>query len=407
MIERLVTMGGSRVAAAGLGFIATLMIARSLEPAAMGLWSMALALQGLALQLGEAGLRSVAIAELAREPLLARQLLRRVIGLRLLFSTGIVLAGSLAATQLGIGDPWLTCLLLTSLWPIALQLDWLPMAQGRNRLAAGLLLARPVVFVVLLLLAPWAGEPHALAGLFLAAWWLAAIASWPCLALADGRPRAKKAPPRPLSLLRLALPVACAMLASQLLIGLDILVVGARFGPADAAFYHLASAILVAGLVAANGIGQAALARMGARAATPADFRDALLADLKLVLGIAAIGAIAAIAVAPALLPLAFGPAYAPVADLLVWLLPWFVLQHATTVLQAAMTAARLGDRLLRASGWMVAALVPALALAWLIGDLRAFALARGTAELVRLVVLWRQLGPAHRPLGGARSGAA
>ena len=112
--------------------------------------------------------------------------------------------------------------------------------------------------------------------------------------------------------------------------------------------------------------------------------------------------AIVALIVAPVLLPLAFGPAYAPVVDLLVWLLPWFVLQHATTVLLAAMIAARLAEQLLRATGWMVATLLLALALAWLIGDLRAFAVARGLAELVRLAVLWQLLGRAHRPVGNA-----
>jgi O-antigen/teichoic acid export membrane protein len=120
-------------------------------------------------------------------------------------------------------------------------------------------------------------------------------------------------------------------------------------------------------------------------------------ADLRLVLGTAAIGALAILVMAPLLLPWAFGPAYAPVVGLVVWLLPWFVLQHATTVLQAALTAARRGDRLLLANGWMLAALVPGLALAWAIGDLRAFALARGLAESVRVVALLPRLGVARR----------
>ena len=178
------------------------------------------------------------------------------------------------------------------------------------------------------------------------------------------------------------------------------LVVGARFGPADAAFYHLASAVLVAGLVVANGLGQAALARMAARATLPAAFRAALMADLKLVLGVALTVAVTMLVVAPVLLPLAFGQAYAPAAALLVWLLPWFVLQHATTVLLAAMIAARQTAQLLWTTGWMVATLLPALALAWLIGDLRAFAVARGLAELVRLVVLWQLFDRSHRLVG-------
>ena len=203
--------------------------------------------------------------------------------------------------------------------------------------------------------------------------------------------------------MRLALPVAAATVASQLLIGLDILVVGIRLGPADAAFYHLASAVLVAGLVVANGLAQASLARMAARAALPAAFRAALAADLKLVLGVALTVAAAVLLVAPVLLPLAFGPAYAPAAALLIWLLPWFVLQHATTVLLAAMIAARQTAQLLWATGWMVATLLPALALAWLVGDLRAFAVARGLAELVRLAVLWQLLGTVHQPFRNVR----
>lgn len=394
-------MGGSRALVAILGFLATLLIARSLEPAAMGLWSMALALQGVSLQLGEAGLRSVAVTELAREPALARPVLRRIVGLRLVTSTSVIALGCVVVIALDIGDPWLSCLLLTSLWPIALQLDWVPLAEGRNRLAAALLLVRPVAFLGLLLLAPAAIAPANLAWFFLAAWWLAAIASWPCLVSVHRRLAIIGSPPDLRSLLRLALPVAAATLASQLLIGLDILVVGIRLGPADAAFYHLASAMLVAGLVVANGLGQAALARMAARATLPGAFRAALAADLKLVLSVAMIVAATVLLTAPVLLPLAFGPAYAPVVDLLVWLLPWFVLQHATTVLLAAMIAARLAEQLLRATGWMVATLLPALALAWLIGDLRAFAVARGLAELVRLLVLWRQLGATRRPFGG------
>jgi O-antigen/teichoic acid export membrane protein len=393
-------MGGSRALAAILGFLATLLIARSLEPAAMGLWSMALALQGLALQLGEAGLRSVAVTELAREPALAKPILRRIVCLRLLTSTSIIVLGSIVVRALGIGDPWLTCLLLTSLWPIALQLDWVPLAEGRNRLTAALLLVRPVAFLGLLLLGPVTLAPTTLAGCFLAAWWLAAIASWPCLLSVHRRLAITGTPPDLCSLLRSALPVAAATLASQLLTGLDILLVGACLGPADAAFYHLASAVLVAGLVVANGLGQAALARMAARATLPAAFREALAADLKLVLGVAGTVAATALLVAPVLLPLAFGAAYAPAVDLLVWLLPWFVLQHATTVLLAAMIAARLTAQLLWASGWMVATLLAALAVAWLVGDLRAFAVARGLAELVRLAVLWQLLGRAHQPLG-------
>jgi len=393
-------MGGSRALAACLGFFATLLIARALPPETLGLWSMAIAVQGIALHFGEAGLRTVATAETARTPRLARVYLRRTVALRLAISSAVIVLASLAAALWTAGDWRLTALLLTSLWPIALQLDWLPLALGRNRLAAGFLLVRPLAFVLLLLAAPMASEPSALARLFLAAWWIAALATWPCVGLL---PQPAGSGLGTAALLRTALPIAAGTVASQLLLGLDILLVGARFGPAEAAYYFLASAVLVAGLVAANGLGQTALARMAARAADPALFRAALAADLRLVSGVALGTALAAVGLAPWLLPLAFGPAYAPAAAVLVWLVPWFVLAQATTILQSALTAAREGDRLLAANLWMALAFAAGLAAAWQLETLWAFALARGAAELVRFVALWRLLPSAVRPFKNAR----
>ena len=406
-IERIVTMGGSRAITACLGFLATLLIARALPPATLGLWSMALACQGLALHLGEAGLRSVATAETARAPALGYLYLRRTIALRLVISTAVIALASLAAWAWsaragGAGDWRLTALLLTSLWPIALQLDWLPLALGRNRLAAALILVRPAAFVLLLAILPLENDPTRLAWLFLAAWWLAALVSWPCLCLAVRSAASGVALARR-RLLRNALPIAAGTVASQALLSLDILIVGARFGAAEAAFYFLASAVLVAGLVLANGLGQTALARMGARAEDPPAFGLALAADLRLVAGIALMTALAALGLAPILVPLAFGPAYAPTVGLLFWLLPWFVLAHGTTILQPAMTAARQGDRLLWANLWMIVVYAAGLAVAWQLQALWAFALARGLAELVRLVALWHHLPRALRPFRNAR----
>ena len=103
-IERLVTMGGSRALAAVLGFAGTILIARALEPATLGLWSMALAVQGLALHLGEAGLRSVAVAEVARAPWLASAYAKRIVALRLALSTVVIAAGSLVAWAWSLGN---------------------------------------------------------------------------------------------------------------------------------------------------------------------------------------------------------------------------------------------------------------------------------------------------------------
>jgi O-antigen/teichoic acid export membrane protein len=402
--ERLVTMGGSRALAAVLGFVATLLIARALEPAPLGLWSMALAVQGLAMHVAEAGLRSVAVTEVARQPTQAAALLRRVVRLRVLISITVIVVTSLAVRLLGLGDWWLATIVLACLLPIALQLDWLPLALGRNREAALLLLARTTAFVALLLVVPLAGDPVQLAWLLLAAWWIAAIASWPCLRLLTRVDAgATTAGLGSGGLLRQALPIAFGTLASQVLLGLDLLLVGTRLGPEAAGFYFLASTVLVAGLVLANGLGQTALARMGATAETSTAFARALRLDLGLVLGVALVAAVTVLSLAPFLLPLAFGAAYAEAARLLPWLLPWFVLTHATIVLQAAMAAGRLGDRLVLANGWMLATLLLSLALAWWLADPRAFAVARGTAELVRLVALWRLLPKPLRPFRNDR----
>jgi hypothetical protein len=55
-----------------LGLGAVLMIARSLPPSELGRWSLALAVQGYALHLGEFGLRAVVTTEAARAGGVAR-----------------------------------------------------------------------------------------------------------------------------------------------------------------------------------------------------------------------------------------------------------------------------------------------------------------------------------------------
>ena len=83
-----------------------------------------------------------------------------------------------------------------SILPIALQLDWLALVDDRYRLAAALLLARPLAFLALLALLPDGPGTPAVAGCFLAAWLLAALASWAALdrpgASAPARCRARR-----------------------------------------------------------------------------------------------------------------------------------------------------------------------------------------------------------------------
>ena len=78
-------------------------------------------------------------------------------------------------------DLLLVGLVTASILPIALQLDWLALVDDRYRLAAALLLARPLAFLALLALLPGGAGTLAVAGCFLAAWLLAALASWAAL----------------------------------------------------------------------------------------------------------------------------------------------------------------------------------------------------------------------------------
>ena len=111
-------------------------------------------------------------------------------------------------------------------------------------------------------------------------------------------------------------------------------------------------------------------------------------ADLAHLLAVAAPAALAMALLAPLLVPALFGAEHAGAALALCWLLPWFLLQHVTTLLQAALTAAGREAAVLRANAVGIAVLLPALVLAAGVSALPAFALARSAAELARLAAL-------------------
>ena len=83
---RLASLGAGRGAASALGFLSVLLLARSLPPDELGRWSLALAVQGYALHLGELGLRSVVTAEAGRTGSFFPLLLHRYLALRLTLS---------------------------------------------------------------------------------------------------------------------------------------------------------------------------------------------------------------------------------------------------------------------------------------------------------------------------------
>lgn len=390
---RLAVLGTARGTASALGLLAVLLVARALSPEQLGHWSLALAVQGYALHLGEFGLRSVATTEAARAGARLPELLARYLRLRLAMTALALALVILGCALWRSADLPLVTLVALSILPIALQLDWLALVDGRIWLASGLLLARPIAFLLLLLLWPAALDPGQVAVCFLAAWVVAAMLSWAALR--------RPAPDRPGTLptaslmIRRGACLAAVTLGNQLQLSADLLVVGWALGSAAAGDYWLAGQILVAGLLFANAAGQTALAHLPSLVHRPERFGHALAAEGRRVLVLAIIGVAVAIPAAPVLLPPLFGADHAGAVTVLLWLLPWFVLQHPTTVLQAGLTAAGREKAVLWANLLAAVALLPALAGAAAAGSLTAFALARAAAETVRLAALLLALAPA------------
>ena len=183
---------------------------------------------------------------------------------------------------------------------------------------------------------------------FLASWALAAAASW----IALRRPATNQIGSVPASslMLRRGGRLATVTVTNQLQLNADLVAVGWTVGAAGAGNYWLASQVLVAGLLFANAAGQVALARMPVLVGDRDRFGHAVEGEIARILCLAVPAAAVAALASPWLLPPLFGAEHAAAASVLLWLLPWFVLQHPTTVLQAALTAAGREACVLRAN---------------------------------------------------------
>ena len=372
-----------------------MLLARALSPEQLGHWSLALAVQGYALHLGEFGLRAVVTTEAAPAGRHLPELLARYLRLRLAL-TALALAVVLGGCALWRpNDLPLVALVTLPILPIALQLDWMALVDDRVGLAAVLLLVRPLAFVALLVL--WRGrlDLYLTGACFLASWTMAAAASWMTLR----RPATNHIGSVSASslMLRRGGRLATVTVTNQLQLNADLVAIGWTVGAAGAGNYWLASQVLVAGLLFANAAGQVALARMPVLVGDRDRFGHAVEGEMARILCLAVPAAAVAAFASPWLLPPLFGEEHAVVASVLLWLLPWFVLQHPTTVLQAALTAAGRETCVLRANLVAVTVLLPALAVAAATSSLAAFALARSFAEAARLAVLVTQFNDSPR----------
>jgi PST family polysaccharide transporter len=344
--RRLAILGGARGAASLLGLATVMVVARLLDPHELGRWSLALAVQGYALHVGEFGLRSVVTTEAARAGSSLAVLMRRYFGLRLLLSLAalgaVVLGSAVARPQ----DTLLIGLVALSILPIALQLDWLALVDDRAGLAASLLLVRPLAFLALVGL--WPGELTAvrLAACFLASWCFAAVLSW--AALRRGAPaHAGDVPPRR-SMLRRGAALATVTLTNQAQLSADLLVVGWSLGAAAAGDYYLASQIATSALLFANASGQIALARLPALAREPERLAAALRVEAHHLLSLACPTALALGLLAPSLVPAPFGAEHGGNAALILVLAPALALASTGSALEgfAAARAAAEAPRL-------------------------------------------------------------
>ncbi|GBD43041.1 hypothetical protein HRbin40_00504 [bacterium HR40] len=386
-VRDLLLLASARAVATGAGFLVALLLARALGPRDYGTWAMLVALQGQALLLADCGLRSVATADCGLDAARLRATLWRYLGLRLALAsvvTGLGLPVAWALTSATGPALWLFSCLFAS----ALFCDWIALARGRSLEAALPLALRPLSFasgLALLLLVSPALSLDAVAFCCAISWWLAALASLPAV---RHLPPPRGHPTATPSLLRRALPLGASSVLAQLLLGLDVLLLGWWLDAAQAGIYQLAAGVLTAALVFANAAGQLVLARAGRlRGESP----TALTGPTFRLFGLLATGGGLAVGIgllAPLLLPLVFGEPFAASVAVLHALLPWFVLQHAGSFLVGLASGLARERAVLAAHLWALAVFALALPVALWSGDLAWVALCRGLAELVRCLQL-------------------
>lgn len=366
-----------------LGTLAVLVLARRLGPHDLGVWAMVLAVQGYALHAGEFGLRSVATAVGATVLGGPKALIWPYLKLRLVTTTTTVAGVMLLTAALVPAQLPLVGLALLSLYLIGLQLDWVPLVEGRPYAATLPLVARPAIFTAALLSWPGSLQPVDVAAAFVIAW--AAAAAIAALALARTQPASGTAPiPAASAFLRRGRGFFAVTFINQLQLGLDTLVVGAVLGADQAGIYFLGIGVATAGLVFANAAGQLALAQ-AARADGAAILRHARQA---MIYGCILSPALAA--AGPWLLPFLFGRDFAGAGQILIALAPFLALAHGTAVLQPSLGAAGRQADVVRINLYLLPALTGGLLAAALVGEPVAFAVARSLAEAMRLALLWR-----------------
>lgn len=128
---------GSEAAAAALGFLATVHLARSLEPVAYGQLEFSLAVVAWLLVLVRGGIETIVTREAARRPRLVARLSRELVGAKL--AAALVVYGLLAAAAVAFRLPSAGALMIAALllFPAAVAVDVSARVAGRLHVVAG------------------------------------------------------------------------------------------------------------------------------------------------------------------------------------------------------------------------------------------------------------------------------
>jgi len=335
--------------------------------------------QGYAQHGAELGLRSVVTAEGGVTRGGPRALIGRYLRLRLAVTAVVWIVVTAAVALVRPEQLGLMALALASLFLIALQLDWVPLVEGRAEAAAVPLLVRPGVFLILMLLWPRPIDAIDIAAAFVTGWLAASMVSLAMLGPAPPCEGTGSPPLRPTAMLRRGLGFGIITLLNQFQLSADLLAVGASLGAREAGVYALALAATTGISVFAHAGSQLALAQARRRGGGEL---------LRMLAGALAIGLLATttlVVAGPMALPWLAGDGFAPAGPLLIGLAPWLLLIHPTGILQSVLSADGKRRQVVVANIGLFIVLAPGLVGAAWSGQLWAFALARSIAELTPL----------------------
>lgn len=390
-LSGMASLGGSRLAIAFVSFAATALIARALGPEDFGVFSLLLGTYAYLAIAGEFGMRSIATSEASHGQSIAA-----------VYPSYLRVRLTISAMALALTLPcvwWVepnylleAALIMASVLIIPWQLDWVLIVKRHYALAAWATAARWLFWLALIGCAMLLNTLNLaiLAGLFLLSWVLGNSVSILLVKHKNIRLHDTNTPdPHNFgSLIALGWPVFGMTIITQVLLNADLLWIGHHFGAESAGYYYLATAIVTAGLIFANAMGQIANSEYARLRDNPEAVAHKLVSDLRLVGAIALALALGLYFVAPPLLPLIFGDEYQPAIAVVLALIPYAVTYHLYTLYYFAGIALGWQHRFFKASLITVITLPVLLIWATQEGSLLTFAIAKCLMLVIAIITM-------------------